>query len=66
MRTIIQLHNLVSFNAIMLLDNDLLTTSPDYFKEKSFRFFGFEAKNSFIEYPKHKTFSEIYRTPNRL
>jgi hypothetical protein len=42
------------FNAIMLLDNKLLMTSPDYFEEKALRFFGKLGKKEFIEFSKPK------------
>jgi hypothetical protein len=52
--TIIQLQNIFTYTGIMLLDNDLSMTSPDYFEEKSIKFFGKLGKSEFIQFPKIK------------
>lgn len=49
-----QIRNIYSFMGIMLLDNHLLTTSPDYFEEKALRFFGKLGKKEFVEFSKPK------------
>ena len=52
--TIIQLQNIFTFTGIMLIDNDITMTSPDYFEEKSKKFFGKLGKNEFIHFPRIK------------
>ena len=52
--TIIQIKNMFIYTGIMLLDNQILMTSPDYFQEKSIKFFGKLGKSEFIQFPKIK------------
>jgi len=52
--TITQLQNIFIFTGIMLIDNDIPMTSPDYFEEKSKKFFGKLGKSEFIHFPEIK------------
>ena len=52
--TITQLQNIFTFTGIMLIDNDIPMTSPDYFEEKSKKFFGKLGKSEFIHFPEIK------------
>jgi hypothetical protein len=54
---ITQIRNIYMFMGIMLLDNKLLSTSPDYFEEKAKCFFGKLGKNEFVEFSKPKYFN---------
>jgi len=47
-----QISNIFYYTGIMLLDNKIITTSPDYLIEKSLKFFGKLGKPEFIEFPK--------------
>jgi len=49
-----QLQNIFTYTGIMLLDNNLAMTSPEYFEEKSMKFFGKLGKSEFIQFPKLK------------
>ena len=42
----------------MLIDNQIFTTSPDYLREKSLKFFGTLGKSGFIKFPKAKYTSQ--------
>jgi len=53
-----QIHNLFYYLGIMLLDNKIISTSPDYLIEKSLSFFGNSGKNVFISDIKNKFFSQ--------
>jgi len=50
--TLNQAYNLFLYTGIMLLDNDLMVTSPDYYSDKSCKFFGSLGKSEFINYTK--------------
>lgn len=54
-----QIKNVYYYTSIMLIDNFIITTSPDYLTEKSLNFFGKLGKNEFIEYPKIKYSSQL-------
>jgi len=54
-----QIKNVYYYTCIMLMDNMIITTSPDYLTEKSLKFFGKLGKNEFIEYPKIKYQSQL-------
>lgn len=55
-----QIYNLYSFIGIMLLDNKLIMTSPNYLEEKSLAFFGKLGKDEFIKYPEIKSKSQKF------
>lgn len=46
-----QIHNMFVYVGIMIAENDLLTISPDYIKEKTLAFFGILGKPEFIKTP---------------
>lgn len=54
-----QIKNLYSYTAIMLIDNYIISTSPDYLKEKSLKFFGTLGKSEFINFPEIKFQSQV-------
>lgn len=54
-----QIYNLHIFSYMFVIDNNIHTTSPDYIKEKSIRFFGQLGKNNIIEF-KNKRDKKIY------
>lgn len=64
-----QIYNIFHYCGIMLLDNKLIITSPDYLKEKTLSFMGKLGKNEFIEFPKikysYQKFERIKRKWNR-
>ena len=47
-----QIQNMFLYTGIMLLDNKIITSSPDYLTEKSLKFFGKLGKPEFINFPK--------------
>ena len=49
--TATQIKNIFIYTGIMLLDNQVLLTSPDYLKEKTIKFFGTLGKSEFIKTP---------------
>jgi len=62
-----QIKNIYTYTGIMLLDNFIITTSPDYLKEKTLKFFHTLGKDEFIEFPKIKfknQISKIYPIEN--
>ena len=62
-----QIYNLFSYAGIMLLDNKLIMTSPDYLEEKTLAFLGRLGKDEFIKYPEIKYKSQNFeRTRRRL
>lgn len=61
-----QIYNLFSYCGIMLLDNKLIMTSPDYFEEKTLAFLGKLGKDEFIEYPKIiYSYQKLQRTKHK-
>jgi len=46
-----QIFNLFTYTGMMLIDNQILTTSPDYLREKTLRFFGTLGKSEYIDLP---------------
>lgn len=54
-----QIKNLYTYTAILLSDNKIIFSSPDYLKEKSLKFFGKLGKSEFINFPKIKYQSQV-------
>ena len=47
-----KLYNLYTFLFIMVLDNDIFKTSPDYYREKCANILGISGgKKEFVKYP---------------
>lgn len=46
-----QIHNIFIYIGILIMDNDIMTKSPDYIEEKSLCFFGSLGKNEYIKTP---------------
>lgn len=53
-----QIFNLFYYTVFMLIDNQIYTTSPDYLREKTLKFFGTLGKPEFIKFPKAKYTSQ--------
>lgn len=49
-----QIFNLFTYTGMLLIDNKILTTSPDYLREKTLRFFGTLGKPEFMHLPEPK------------
>lgn len=54
LKIITQLKNIFIYTGIMLIDNQIILSSPDYLKEKTLKFFGCLGKPEFIQFPKIK------------
>ena len=59
-----QLKNIFIYTGIMLLDNNIIMSSPDYLKEKTLKFFGILGKPEFIDFPKIKFNNQKSETTN--